>query len=110
MINNFMNIKDILLESPTDLIARYHRTPKACAAADRLNQVAEKFAEQNKEHYMSYFGEFYKNGSTPVFTTEDNNVTEATPLNNKPEDPQHASNGYRGIRRAMQLSGWERKK
>lgn len=103
-----MKIKDILNESSTDLIARFHRTPEPCYAADRLNQEADKFAEINKEHYMTYFKEFYTHGDTPVFTNSDNNVTDATPLNNKPEDPQCASNGYRGIKRAMRLSGWTR--
>lgn len=106
MINSFMKIKDVLLESPTDLIARFHRTPEACAAADRLNQQADEIAKQNEEHYMTYFGEFYSNGATPVFTTKDNNVTDAKPLNNKPEDPQHASNGYRGLKHALRNSKW----
>jgi len=109
MINNCMNIKDILKESSTDLVARYYRMPDD-VAAERLNMQAEKIANENQEHYMKYFKEFYKFGNTPIFTSHDNNVTEATPLNNKPEDPQHASNGYRGIKHAMQISRWGNKK
>jgi hypothetical protein len=104
-----MNIKDILKESSTDLVARYYRMP-ADADAERLNMQAEKVAEQNREHYAKYFGDFFKYGNTPVFTTEDNNVTEAKPLNNKPEDPQHASNGYRGLKHALRNSKWGDKK
>lgn len=104
-----MNLKDILNESSTDLVARYYRAPDD-ANADRLNMQAEKVARENREHYEKYFGDFFKFGDTPIFTSRDNNPTDAKPLNNKPEDPQHASNGYRGIQRAMQISGWKGKK
>lgn len=100
-----MNIKDILNESATDLVAHCY-TDASDELDSMYNPEATQFAELNREHYKEYFEEFYANGTPPVFEKEDNHFDpNATEWHHKPAEGEIQSAGYRGQQRALDKAG-----
>ncbi len=98
-----MKIKDILTESsPTDIVARFYK--EASAESDRFYNLEDVlYKEKNDRYYEDYFGSWFNNEITPVFTKP---VTEAQPVyNSKPEGRNLQSPGYRGLQYALQAAG-----
>jgi hypothetical protein len=88
-----MKIKDILNESYTDLVARYHRG-HTDEITDRLNPEASQYRDMVKEYYKDFFTQ---DGNTPVFSRSTNFVdSTATAWTTKPEKHVKQSAGYRG--------------
>lgn len=101
-----MNIKDILNESATDLVANLY--PDANHEVDDLyNPQAKMIADTNSEYYAEYFSEFEETGRVPVFTESDNNVAweDQQDWDNHPGEGQMQSAGYRGQQRALGNAG-----
>jgi hypothetical protein len=97
-----MKLRELLNESPTDLVARYY-----IEASDEYesyyNGEAHHFANENKEYYKEYFENWFKNGTVPVFEKP---VTPAQPeYRHNPLPGQQQSPGYRGKQNALKAAG-----
>lgn len=97
-----MKLKDILLESPTDVVARFYK--EASNEYDRFyNPEDAKYKDKNREYYKKYFTEWFKNEEVPVFTKP---VTAAqSPFTTKPKSGKIQSPGYRGREYAKAAAG-----
>lgn len=89
-----MKFTEILLESPTDVVARFYKE-----ASDKVdyyfNPEDVKYKEKNAEYYKKYFGNWFDEEKPVVFTKP---VTRPQPeFTNKPHDGQLQSPGYRGL-------------
>lgn len=101
-----MNIKDILNESATDLVANfYERTEENFD--NQYNPQAAMIADMNREHYAKYFGDFEESGIPPVFEKVDNNETYPDLVNwdNHPDAAALQTPGYRGQQQALGRAG-----
>lgn len=88
-----MKIKDILHESATDLVARFHSTKPTKSIDRQYNPESREISDKNLQYYRKYFEE----NTTPVFTKETNfHDPDATPWTNKPSEDERQSPGYRG--------------
>lgn len=97
-----MKIKEILKESPTDLVARFYK--EASSDFDKThNSDNAKYKELNSEYYKENFGEWYEHETVPVFTAP---VSKSHPVyNNKPKQGKQQSPGYRGLQFALAAAG-----
>lgn len=87
-----MKIKEIITESPTDLVAHYH--VQASSKIDQyMNSVARQYAEQTKEYYKKNFKKFLDNGNIPVFTESPKDERQWSV---QPDEEAYQSPGYRG--------------
>lgn len=87
-----MKIKDIITESPTDLVAHYHTIEDSDIDAF-MNSVAHQYSEQTEEYYKNNFKHFFKSGIVPVFTESPEDETKWSP---EPAKDAYQSPGYRG--------------
>jgi hypothetical protein len=97
-----MKIKDVLLESPTDLVARFYK--EAGKDYERFyNPEDVKYKEKNDEYYKEHFEDWFKEDIVPVFTKP---TTKAQPeYNTVPEKSKPQSPGYRGLQYALAAAG-----
>jgi len=97
-----MKLKDILLESPTDVVARFYK--EAGQAYDRYyNPEDTKYKEQNRRYYAKFFKEWFEDGRVPVFERP---TTPAQPeYRNRPKPGQEQSPGYRGLQYTLAAAG-----
>ncbi len=97
-----MKIKEILKESPTDLVARFYK--EASADADRFYNLEDvKYKEKNAKYYDEHFKEWFKNDIVPVFEKP---VHKSQPMyNSRPEGSKLQSPGYRGLQYALAAAG-----
>ena len=97
-----MKIKEILKESPTDLVARFYK--EASPDMDRFFNLEDvKYKEKNAKYYKSHFCEWYDSDVVPVFTKP---TESAQPeYNPKPEGTKLQSPGYRGLQYALAAAG-----
>ncbi len=97
-----MKLKDILLESPTDVVARFYK--EASIDADRFyNPEDVKYKKRNAEYYDEHFKEWFAEDIVPVFTRPVD--TPQPEYTNHPGDGKLQSPGYRGLNYALQRAG-----
>lgn len=97
-----MRIKDILLESPTDVVARYYI--EASKENDNFyNPEDAKYKRDNKKYYDKYFKGWFNEEIVPVFKKP---TTKPQPeFTNKPAPGKLQSPGYRGREYAKAAAG-----
>jgi hypothetical protein len=97
-----MKLKDILLESPTDVVARFYK--EASESYDRFyNPEDVKYKKKNKEYYDEHFKEWFNEDIVPIFTRP---VTEPQPeYRPKPQEGKLQTPGYRGLQYALAAAG-----
>jgi hypothetical protein len=87
-----MKIKEILNESPTDLVAHYH--VQGTSDIDQfMNSVARQYSDQTKEYYKNNFKTFFQSGVAPVFTESPEDEYK---WSTQPAKDSYQSAGYRG--------------
>lgn len=102
MINNVMKLKELLLESPTDIVARFYKEASAESARFYNPEVA-KYKEKNSKYYKEHFEGWFEDGIVPVFTKP---VTRPQPeYTNNPKPGKLQSPGYRGLQYALEAAG-----
>lgn len=101
-INNAMKLKDILLESPTDVVARFYK--EAGHDFDKFyNPENVKYKSKTQEYYDEYFKEWFAEDVVSVFTKP---VDKPQPeYTNKPKGGRLQSPGYRGLQYALARAG-----
>lgn len=87
-----MKIKEILSESPTDLVAHYHVQEESDIDAF-MNSVAKQYADQTKEYYKNNFKSFFNSGMVPVFTESPKDEYK---WSTQPAKYSYQTAGYRG--------------
>jgi len=97
-----MKLQDILLESPTDTVARFYK--EAGKDMDRYYNLEDvQYKEKNAGYYEEHFKKWFTEGIAPVFTKP---VTAPqAPYNTKPEGTKLQSPGYRGLQYALHAAG-----
>lgn len=97
-----MKFKDILLESPTDIVARFYK--EASKSFDKFNNPeVVKYKEENAKFYDDHFKQWFNEEIVPVFTKP---VTEPQPeFTNSPKSGKLQSPGYRGLQYALASAG-----
>ena len=97
-----MKIKDVLLESPTDVVARFYK--EASVDSDRFYNLEDvKYKEKNKEYYDEHFKQWFAEDIVPVFTRP---VSKPQPkYDSKPTGTHLQSPGYRGLQYALAAAG-----
>jgi len=97
-----MKIKDILLESPTDVVARFYK--EAGQDYERFyNPEVVKYKEKNSKYYDEHFKEWFNEDIVPVFTKP---TVKAQPVyNNVPQGSKLQSPGFRGLQYALAAAG-----
>lgn len=102
MINNIMKIKDILLEGPTDVVARFYK--EASKDQERyFNPEDVKYKEKNNKYYQEHFKEWFSEEIVPVFTKP---TSKPQPeYTNHPKQGKVQSAGYRGQQYALAAAG-----
>jgi len=97
-----MKFKEIIKESPTDVVARFYK--EASADSDRLfNSENVKYKEKNNEYYEKHFKQWFSEEIVPVFTKP---VSRPQPVyNNVPDNHKLQSPGYRGLQYALHHAG-----
>jgi hypothetical protein len=102
MINNDMKIKDILLESPTDVVARFYK--EAGHDYEKFyNPEVVKYQEKNSKYYDEYFKKWFNEDIVPIFTKP---VDKPQPAyTNAPKESKLQSPGYRGLQHALAAAG-----
>lgn len=97
-----MKMKEILNESPEDVVARFYK--ESTADADRFyNLDCVKYKEKNKAYYESHFKDWYENEVTPIFSKPVGKPQ--AKYNNVPEGSKLESPGYRGLQYALAAAG-----
>lgn len=102
MINTFMKLKEILLETSTDIVARFYR--EASQDSEQIyNPEVVRYKEKNKRYYEEYFEQWFNEDIAPVFTKP---VVEAQPeYTNHPKPGKLQSPGYRSLQYALAAAG-----
>jgi hypothetical protein len=97
-----MKLKDLLLESPTDAVARFYI--EASADSDKFfNPEDVKYKEKNRKYYEEYFKEWFNEDVVTVFTKP---VDEPQPeYTNLPKPSKLQSPGFRGLQYALAAAG-----
>jgi len=97
-----MRLKDILLETPTDIVARFYK--EAGKDLDRYyNPDDVKYKAENAEYYKKHFEDWYKSESVPVLEKP---VDKPQPeYTTKPKEGKLQSPGYRGLNYAKAAAG-----
>jgi hypothetical protein len=97
-----MKLKEILKESPTDVVARFYK--EASKASDKFyNPENVQYKDQNAEYYTDHFKAWVDEGVIPVFTKPAAN--KQTVYNNVPLESKLQSPGYRGLQYALASAG-----
>jgi len=97
-----MKFKDLLLESPTDVVARFYK--EAGKDYEKFyNPEVVKYQKKNAKYYDEYFKEWFSEGVVPVFMKP---VTKSQPeYTNVPKESKLQSPGYRGLQYALAAAG-----
>ena len=97
-----MKFKDFLLESPTDVVARFYK--EAGKDYEKFyNPEVVKYQEKNNKYYKEHFKEWFNEESVPVFTKP---VDKPQPeYNTVPQGSKRQSPGYRGLQYALAAAG-----
>ncbi len=97
-----MKFKEILKESPTDIVARFYK--EASADSDRFYNLDDvKYKEKNAKYYEDHFKDWFAEEIVPVFTKPINKPQ--AKFNNKPEGTKLQSPGYRGLQYSLAAAG-----
>jgi len=97
-----MKLKDILLESPTDVVARFYI--EASAASDKFyNPEDFKYKEKTSAYYKEHFDSWFKEGKVPVFEKPTDLVQPE--YTNEPKQGKLQSPGFRGLQYALAAAG-----
>lgn len=97
-----MNLKDILNESATDIVARFYK--EASADADRFYNLEDvKYKEKNARYYEEHFKQWFAEDVVPVFTKPTDKPEK--PFTVKPGAEKLQSPGYRGQQYAKARAG-----
>lgn len=97
-----MKIKDILLESPTDVVARFYKEGGK-DFEQFYNPEVVKYQDKNSKYYEDYFKKWFNEGVVSVFTKP---VDQPQPVyTNKPKESKLQSAGYRGLQYALAAAG-----
>jgi len=97
-----MRIKDILLESPTDIVARFYKEAGK-NYEHYYNPEIIKYQEKTAKYYDEFFEKWFTDSIVPVFTKP---VTKAQPeYTNKPKQGKIQSPGYRGLQYTLASAG-----
>lgn len=97
-----MKLKDILNESPQDLVARFYK--EATADFDRYYNLEDvKYKEKNAKHYDKHFDRWFEDDIVPVFTKPTESVQ--SKYNVIPEGTKLQSPGYRGLQNVLRSAG-----
>lgn len=97
-----MKLTELLLESPTDLVARFYK--EADADYDRYyNTDNADYKDKNQEFSKKQFKSWYDSGQTPVFSQPVE--TEQPAYNVTPASGKRQSPGYRGQQYAKARAG-----
>lgn len=101
-INNIMNLKDLLNESATDIVARFYK--EASVDSERmLNADNVKYKNKNKEYYEENFKEWFAEDIVPVFTKPTGKTQK--PYTTIPTGSKLQSPGYRGLQYSLAAAG-----
>jgi hypothetical protein len=97
-----MKLKEIIMESPTDVVARFYL--EAGTAYDKYyNPEDVKYKEKNHKYYDEHFKQWFKEEIIPVFTKP---TTKPQPeYTVKPKAGKVQSAGYRGKQYALAAAG-----
>lgn len=97
-----MLMKDLLLESPTDTVARFYL--EASKDSERLYNLEDVlYKEKNQKYYDDYFQKWFKEDIVSVFTKP---VAEShAEYTNIPKSSKLQSPGYRGLQYALAAAG-----
>lgn len=96
-----MKLRELLNESPTDVVARLYK--EASEDYDRkFNTDAAAYKTKNSEYYQKHFENWKETGITPVFDKPIEK--DPHPYTNQPDDTREKSPGYRGLHRALKAS------
>lgn len=97
-----MKLKDILLESPTDVVARFYK--EAGRKFDEFyNPEDVQYKDKTKEYYDEHFKSWFSEGTVSVFEKPvDKPQPEYTV---QPKDGKLQSPGYRGLQYALARAG-----
>lgn len=102
MINNVMKLHEVLLESPTDIVARFYK--EASSNSEKFyNPEIVKYKEKNEQYYKDYLNEWFDDGVVSVFEKPVNKVQ--PPFTNDPKEGKIQSPGYRGLQYALAAAG-----
>jgi hypothetical protein len=97
-----MKIKDILKESPTDVVARFYK--EASADSDRFYNVEDvRYKEKNSKYYEDHFKQWFNEDIVPVFTKPVD--VPQKPYTIAPGESKIQSPGYRGLQNALASAG-----
>ncbi len=97
-----MKLKEILKESPTDVVARFYK--EASADSDRFYNLEDvKYKEKNAKYYDKHFKEWFNEDIVPVFTKPTDRPQPA--YNSIPQGSKLQSPGYRGLQYALAAAG-----
>jgi hypothetical protein len=97
-----MKIKDILLESPTDIVARHYI--EASQKFDKFyNPEDVKYKEKNHKYYDEHFKQWFNEEIVPVFTKPTQRPQ--AEWTNTPKEGKIQSPGYRGREYALARAG-----
>lgn len=97
-----MKFTDLLLESPTDTVARFYK--EAGKDYEKFyNLEVVKYQDKNTKYYDEYFKKWFSEGVVPVFTKP---VDKPQPeYTNIPKGSKLQSPGYRGLQYALAAAG-----
>lgn len=97
-----MKFKDLLLESPTDVVARFYK--EAGEDYEKFyNPEVVKYRDKNSKYYDEHFKGWFNEGIVPVFTKP---VDKAQPVyDNVPQGSKLQSPGFRGLQYALAAAG-----
>ena len=97
-----MKFKDLLLESPTDVVARFYK--EAGEDYEKFyNPEVVKYRDKNSKYNDEHFKGWFNEGIVPVFTKP---VDKAQPVyNNVPQGSKLQSPGFRGLQYALAAAG-----
>lgn len=97
-----MKLKEIIMESPTDVVARFYK--EAGSAYDKFyNPEDVKYKEKNKKYYDEHFKKWFAEDIVPVFTKPVDKPQPEYTVTPKQEKLQ--SPGYRGLQYALASAG-----
>lgn len=99
-----MKFADLLLESPTDIVARLYK--EASADFDKhYNPEDAIYKQKSADYYQKYFKDWYEFGKTPVMDKPPKSRQPKYTV--KPGKTDKQSPGYRGLQYAKARAGLE---
>ena len=97
-----MKLKEIILESPSDVIARFYK--EASQESDKFyNPEDVKYKEKNKKYYDEHFKKWFNEEIVPVFTKPTDKPQPK--YTTSPKKDKLQSPGYRGLQYSLAAAG-----